>query len=80
MLIYWYNYYKYYLVKKKFKNGKGHGEASLPVQIFFFDPVVLESICCRTRAQRLINESKMTMVEKNLDGSQIVSDVLWNLE
>ena len=29
-------------------------------QVFLFDPVVLESICCRTRARRLINESKMT--------------------
>ena len=26
-------------------------------QIFFYDPVVLESICYRTRANRLINES-----------------------
>ena len=30
---------------------------ALPVQIFFCDPVGIESICYRTRANRLINES-----------------------
>ena len=29
-------------------------------QIFFRDPVALESICCRTRAKRLINEGNTT--------------------
>ena len=29
-------------------------------QIFLCDPVVLESICYRTRAKRLINDSKTT--------------------
>ena len=29
-------------------------------QFFFWDPVVLESICYRTRAKRLINDSKTT--------------------
>ena len=29
-------------------------------QIFFCDPVVLESICYRTRAKRLINDRKTT--------------------
>ena len=32
----------------------------VPVQIFFCDPVVLKSICCRTRAKRLINEGNTT--------------------
>ena len=31
-----------------------------PSRFFFCDPVVLESICYRTRANRLINESKTT--------------------
>ena len=30
-------------------------------QIFFRDPIVLESICYRTRAKRLINDSKTTV-------------------
>ena len=38
-----------FLVKKSFLD-----------QIFFCDPVVIESICYRTRANRLINESIMT--------------------
>ena len=33
---------------------------TIPVQIFSSDPVVIESICYRTRANRLINESNTT--------------------
>ena len=39
-----------------------------PVQILFCDPVALESICYRTRANRLINENNTTGWLKNLDG------------
>ena len=34
------------------------GTEQQPDQIFFCDPVILESICYRTRANRLINETK----------------------
>ena len=34
-------------------------------QFFFCDPVVIKTICCRSRAKRMINESNMTgWVEK----------------
>ena len=35
-------------------------KALVPAQIFLSHPVVLESICYRTRAKRLINESNTT--------------------
>ena len=41
-------------------SGMSEQEAVVTVQIFFCDPVVLESICFRTRANRLINESNTT--------------------
>ena len=39
-----------------------------PSTDFFCNPVILKSICYRTRAYRPINESNKTKAEKNLDG------------
>ena len=42
---------------------------------FFCDPVVLESICYRTRANRLINKSKTTGGLKNCLGQLNKCDI-----
>ena len=45
-----------------------------PVQIFLSHPIVLESICYRTRAKRLINESNTTgRLQKNWTGCTLFS-------
>ena len=67
----------------KFKYGRvnnnqlnGHMKCCYPGSIFFFDPVVLESICCRTRVNRLINESNATRwLRKEIDESSGLDSV-----
>ena len=48
----------------------GVSNVVVPGQIFFFDPVILESIFYRTRAKKLINESNTTGWRKNWPGIQ----------
>ena len=61
------------LMHDSLSNHYQNNEAILD-QIFLCDPVVLESICYRTRAKRLINDSKTTGgLRKIWTGSEITT-------